>query len=211
MVQGMGVCLSTLVEAPYVPNDPALSPSSDSSTSTAETATINLSWWQILLMVLGGVFLVCLCLVLWRLRMRKRRAAETAAFATQINTRSMFWRGASWLSERLFGHRGRDDAVPVAAPHMQQQHTRSSQGGMLIDQHLRGSSPIQQLSSESVGTRGGPESADNNLWQTSAHTGVSSQSPPVTSHLTGTGSVNSWTVSDHPTITTKTTNNPFRH
>lgn len=46
-----------------------------------QTRVIVFEWWQILLMVLGGCFIIGVILFIWRRKARKTRAKETAAFA----------------------------------------------------------------------------------------------------------------------------------
>ena len=91
VIPGLGVCLSDLVQMP--PNFTTSTSTSASSSSsgpvhsgTAQDSTtitqVHLLWWQILLMVLGCIFILALILVLWRRCARKQRAEETAMFVS---------------------------------------------------------------------------------------------------------------------------------
>lgn len=55
-----------------------------------------LTWWEILLMVLGCVFIFLCVLALFRRRMRAKRAQQTAAFAASKNIDA---RGAGWRAK----------------------------------------------------------------------------------------------------------------
>ena len=112
VIPDFGVCLSDLVQlqnstnpapattpssipsipsipsVPSVPSVPSISSSSSvPKPSSGPTAPIvldnsHLLWWQILLMVLGGILFIILILVLWRKLARTRRAEETVMFAS---------------------------------------------------------------------------------------------------------------------------------
>jgi len=57
-----------------------------------------LAWWEILLMVLGCVFIFLCVLALFRRRMRAKRAQKTAAFAASKNIDA---RGAGWRAKLI--------------------------------------------------------------------------------------------------------------
>ena len=89
VVPGLGVCVSDLVSVPI----PLPSISGIDSPAVTNTGGRALAWWEILLMVLGCVFIFICILALFRRRMRKKRAQQTAAFAASKNIDA---RGAGW-------------------------------------------------------------------------------------------------------------------
>ncbi|KAG7094422.1 hypothetical protein E1B28_008022 [Marasmius oreades] len=112
VVSGLGVCLSSLVTVPPSGGELPVIPGLSNPTVIVRKA--KLEWWQILLMVLGCVFIFVVVVVLWRRRMRKKRAHETNEFAKarKLDT------GAGWryrmvrFGERLFGHRPSQRVYP---------------------------------------------------------------------------------------------------
>ena len=89
VVPSLGVCLSELVQEPPLPTITTTSStiSSSSSVPIPSSPTVPVSghrpqWWQILLMVFGGVFVLILILMLWRRFARRQRAEETVMFAS---------------------------------------------------------------------------------------------------------------------------------
>lgn len=102
VVPGLGVCLATLVAAA-----PVTVTSVPGESTAPSTSGSGLSWWQILLMILGCVFIFLAFLMCCRRRARKQRAKRTQAFAAnkQIVASKGSWK---WrlvrLGERLFGH-----------------------------------------------------------------------------------------------------------
>jgi hypothetical protein len=72
------------------------------------TGSRKLAWWEILLMVLGCVFIFVCILALFRRRMRAKRAKRTAAFAAAKNIDA---RGAGWRA-KLFSLFSRQPRVP---------------------------------------------------------------------------------------------------
>ncbi|KAL0566382.1 hypothetical protein V5O48_015635, partial [Marasmius crinis-equi] len=112
VVPGLGVCLSSLVSVPpgfELPNIPGL------NNPTVIVKKAKLEWWQILLMVLGCVFIFVVVVWMWRRRMRKRRALETKEFA---RAKQLDGEGAGWrwrmvrFGEKFFGHRASRRAYP---------------------------------------------------------------------------------------------------
>ncbi|KAJ8096338.1 hypothetical protein PM082_011496 [Marasmius tenuissimus] len=105
VVLGLGVCLSSLVTVPPSGELPTI-PGLEAPTVIVKKA--KLEWWQILLMVLGCIFIFVVIVMLWRRRMRKKRAAETKEFA---RAKRLDGDGGGWrwrmvrFGERLFGHR----------------------------------------------------------------------------------------------------------
>jgi hypothetical protein len=47
-------------------------------------------WWQILLIVLGGLFIIAICIIIWRRQARKKRAKRTEEFKAKLDNRG-FW------------------------------------------------------------------------------------------------------------------------
>ena len=137
VIPGLGVCLSELVQVPAVPNSTntttitnttsSTTPSSFSSapipstSATGPTVLVNghqVPWWQILLMVLGGILFITLILVLWRKCARRQRAEETVMFASarQIDgTDGWRWR-LKQVKNILFG--GKKGGYDVYDPPM---------------------------------------------------------------------------------------------
>ncbi|KZV89047.1 growth factor receptor domain-containing protein [Exidia glandulosa HHB12029] len=131
VVPGLGVCLSELVAAPFVDNTPTPSGDSPVPPPTSGGGRRPLEWWQILLMALGCAFICLLFVMCYRRRMRKKRAARTAAFARQMKSRGLLSRGAHWLGDKLFGrlHHHHRDAVPAHYNH--QEDPEKNMGEML--------------------------------------------------------------------------------
>jgi hypothetical protein len=101
VIPGLGVCLSDLVSVPQVSGSsvPIPLPSITGIDTPAVTNTSGgraLAWWEILLMVLGCVFIFLCVLALFRRRMRAKRAKQTAAFAASKNIDA---RGAGWRAK----------------------------------------------------------------------------------------------------------------
>ncbi|KAI0933443.1 hypothetical protein AcV5_005588 [Taiwanofungus camphoratus] len=112
IISGLGLCLSDLVQTAARPSGtsslPPLPSITGLNTPTANTTSTksSLAWWQILLMVLGCAFIFVVFVVLWRRRMRKKRAQATQVFASakRLNqSHSWRWR-LMRFGERLFGH-----------------------------------------------------------------------------------------------------------
>lgn len=100
VVPGLGVCLSDLVSVPQVSGTSVPIPL-PTITGIDSPAAVNsggrrLAWWEILLMTLGCVFIFVCVLVLFRRRMRAKRAKRTAAFAAAKNIDA---RGAGWRAK----------------------------------------------------------------------------------------------------------------
>jgi len=98
VVPGLGVCLSELVSVPQVSGTSVPVPL-PSITGIDSPAVINpesrrLTWWEILLMTFGCVFIFICVLALFRRRMRAKRAKLTAEFAASknIDPRGVGWR-----------------------------------------------------------------------------------------------------------------------
>ncbi|KZO95125.1 growth factor receptor domain-containing protein [Calocera viscosa TUFC12733] len=90
VVAALGLCLSDLVTVPS--NNSAVAPDAQpTNPNTGTPATLStvttqvLAWWQILLMALGGAFILLLLMILWRRWARKRRAQETREFAHDMD------------------------------------------------------------------------------------------------------------------------------
>ena len=97
VVPSLGLCLSDLVSVPQVSGTSVPVPL-PSITGIDSPAVINggsrrLTWWEILLMTLGCVFIFVCVLALFRRRMRAKRAKRTAKFAA---TKNIDNRGAGW-------------------------------------------------------------------------------------------------------------------
>ncbi|KAK7461056.1 hypothetical protein VKT23_008984 [Stygiomarasmius scandens] len=122
VIQGLGVCLSDLVQVPQasgtssLPPLPSITGLSD-PTTVENTTKLKLEWWQILLMALGCAFIFLVFLLCWRRRARKRRAEATKRFAIAKRLdEPTGWRG--WIG-RLFGRRRKvvDPVVGVYPPY----------------------------------------------------------------------------------------------
>ena len=116
MISGLGVCLSELVQVPT-----AIIPTSASGLTKPTVIDVHkaLSWWDILLMTLGGAFIIIMILWFWRRRAKMRRALRTQNFAREKNLDNpQNWR---WkliqFGERLFGHRKKNlqSELPMAS------------------------------------------------------------------------------------------------
>ncbi|CAK5272781.1 unnamed protein product [Mycena citricolor] len=86
VVSGLGACLSELVDVPSVTSGsplPSASGIDAPTTGTANTTRRRLAWWEILLMVLGCVFI--LVMVLWLLRRRAKNARAKNAHRDKPN------------------------------------------------------------------------------------------------------------------------------
>jgi len=95
VVPGLGLCLSDLVSvsgtsAPV----PLPSISGIDSPAVINAGSRRLTWWEILLMTLGCVFIFICVLALFHRRMRAKRAKLTADFAASknIDARGVGWR-----------------------------------------------------------------------------------------------------------------------
>ncbi|KAF5349643.1 hypothetical protein D9756_008985 [Leucocoprinus leucothites] len=110
-LKGLGVCLKELVVAPKPnsttgPDNPQPSISGISDPTQIKVKVENkLEWWQILLMVLGCLFLALIVIILWRRHARKKRAERTKAWATQRGV--LGGKGGSWW-KRIFARKQRD-------------------------------------------------------------------------------------------------------
>ncbi|KIL62256.1 hypothetical protein M378DRAFT_81478, partial [Amanita muscaria Koide BX008] len=111
VVPGLGVCLSDLVFVPQgsqTSNLPPLPTITGLNNPTNVTVVRQpLTWWEILLMVLGCVFIFVAILWLCRRRAKKRRAKETAKFAAKrhLEPKRTWKQRLVRFGERLFGHR----------------------------------------------------------------------------------------------------------
>ncbi|KAK7461059.1 hypothetical protein VKT23_008988 [Stygiomarasmius scandens] len=122
VIQGLGVCLSDLVQVPQASGTSSLPPLPSITglldpTTVENTTKLKLEWWQILLMALGCAFIFLVFLLCWRRRARKRRAEATKRFAiTKRLDEPTGWRG--WIG-RLFGRRRKvvDPVVGVYPPY----------------------------------------------------------------------------------------------
>ena len=96
VVPGLGVCLSDLVSVPQVSGTSVVPLPSITGINTPAVigGSRRLTWWEILLMTLGCVFIFLCVLALFRRRMRAKRAKRTAEFAAakNIDSRGMSWR-----------------------------------------------------------------------------------------------------------------------
>ncbi|KAH7890062.1 growth factor receptor domain-containing protein [Phlebopus sp. FC_14] len=121
VVPGLGACLSELVLVPSSSSSSSASLPSITGISAPITTTTRttLQWWEILLMALGCAFIFMVFLYCWRRHARKRRAKDTAAFASAKaldQKTSWRWRLAR-LGEKLFGYspaRPRPDTEEIA-------------------------------------------------------------------------------------------------
>lgn len=115
-VGGLGVCLAELV---LVPNNAAIPPVSippldPNAAKNAQQGSggFKPEWWQILLMVLGGVLIIALCVFIWRRQARKKRAKRTQEFKAKLEHRgfwSKLWRNPfSFFTRRKKDNRARD-------------------------------------------------------------------------------------------------------
>jgi len=115
-VGGLGVCLAELV---VVPNQSSLPPVSipplDPNAATnaqQQSEGIKLEWWQILLMVLGGLFIIAICIIIWRRQARKKRAKRTQEFKANLENRGLWsrlWRNPfSFFTRKKKDNRARD-------------------------------------------------------------------------------------------------------
>lgn len=105
-LKGLGVCLTELVTKPLAnsttgPDGPAPSITGISDPTVVQVKENKLQWWQILLMVFGGLFCGLVVLVLWRRHARKKRMQRTRAWAT---TRGVLGGKSPWW-KRVFGRR----------------------------------------------------------------------------------------------------------
>lgn len=99
MISGLGVCLSDLVQVSNV--------TAPSATQTTVVVHKALSWWDVVLIILGCAFIIIMILWFWRRRARIRRALGTRIFAREKNIDDPHgWRWRLFqFGERLFGHR----------------------------------------------------------------------------------------------------------
>jgi len=95
-LKGLGVCLNDLVFTPNsttgadVPN-----PSVTSTTSLTGVKIENkFHWWQILLMIAGGIFIGLVVIILWRRHAKKKRAETTRLWAMERGV--LGGKGGSW-------------------------------------------------------------------------------------------------------------------
>ncbi|TDL20714.1 growth factor receptor domain-containing protein [Rickenella mellea] len=120
VVPGLGMCLSDLVSVPQPSgtSTPAPLPTIPGLNQPAAQASSRrpLAWWEILLMALGCAFIFLVILMLWRRRMRKRRAQRTAMFASNKKLDRTDWRfRLVRFGERLFGHNASRRVQPEEA------------------------------------------------------------------------------------------------
>ncbi|THV05670.1 hypothetical protein K435DRAFT_744555 [Dendrothele bispora CBS 962.96] len=105
VVQGLGVCLSELVQVPQpsgtssnVPALPSLTGLSSPTTEPpASSGKLRLEWWEILLMALGCAFIFLVIVLCWRRRARRKRMERTEKFAYVKNLDGKRG-GKGWLS-----------------------------------------------------------------------------------------------------------------
>ncbi|KAH7107233.1 growth factor receptor domain-containing protein [Auriculariales sp. MPI-PUGE-AT-0066] len=145
VVPGLGACLSALVAAPFIDNTPTESGTTPVPAPAPTVPGRRLSWWEILLMALGCAFIFMVFLMCWRRRMRKRRAAQTAEFARNIETRSQnrnaFSRGMHWLGGKFFRRRSQPNDVDKVVTQMRAAEVeRHKQEMELLEAHARGMS-----------------------------------------------------------------------
>jgi len=97
VVPGLGACLSELVSVAQVSGTSVPVPTITGLNTPAviSNGSRRLTWWEILLMTLGCVFIFVCVLALFRRRMRAKRAKRTAEFAVakNIDARGVGWRG----------------------------------------------------------------------------------------------------------------------
>jgi len=95
-LKGLGVCLNDLVFTPNSTTGADIpSPSVTSTTSLTGVKTENkFEWWQILLMILGGIFIGLVVVILWRRNARKKRAETTRLWAMERGV--VGGKGGSW-------------------------------------------------------------------------------------------------------------------
>ncbi|EJU05817.1 growth factor receptor domain-containing protein [Dacryopinax primogenitus] len=110
VVAALGLCLSELVTvAPSnttTPDTPQIGTTPDGSQTVTTVNTQSLAWWQILLMALGGAFVLLLLTMIWRRYARRRRAQETRDFAHDMDRKRWHHR----LQDMLFLRR---EKVPM--------------------------------------------------------------------------------------------------
>ena len=108
VVPDLGVCLSDLVQVSPVPSSKTTKPfssaptvpSSGSSTPSVVVNGLQMAWWKIFLMVLGGIFIIVVVVVLWRRCMRNQRAEETVKFADAKERSRMRQLRDRWLRNK---------------------------------------------------------------------------------------------------------------
>jgi hypothetical protein len=128
---------------------PSITGISDPTTQVQPApAKLRLAWWQILLMVLGCVFIFCFVMWCFRRRMMKKRKAKTEKFAQE---RGLPHKG-SWktrflaFGERFFGHRNRH-----FNRQLQMERQRAMGAGMPMDTKGKGAMRERQGSDASFG------------------------------------------------------------
>ncbi|KAI0689822.1 insulin-like growth factor binding protein [Cytidiella melzeri] len=168
VVQGLGVCLSDLVQVPAAsgtssqPALPTISGLDSPVTPVITTSSAHpLAWWEILLMALGCAFIFIVILMLWRRHARKKRAQATALFASakRLNPQGGWrWRLIRF-GEKLFGHKRSRLAPPQEVEPMRMEKLRNAEEARyerdmdkLIDSYdysragsSRGPSPLPSL------------------------------------------------------------------
>ncbi|KAF6764653.1 FRAS1 protein [Ephemerocybe angulata] len=120
VLPGLGVCLSDLVS---VPKETALPPITGLDNPTVVKS--KLQWWQILLMVLGCVFIFVAFLWCCRRRARKQRAKKTTQFAKGKGIDKGKWKWGSFAAgwRMLFNRKKKGGAglqegeLPIAYNH----------------------------------------------------------------------------------------------
>lgn len=180
-ISGLGVCLSDLVTVPQASGTssasalPTITGLTDPTPAQSTMTSRPLQWWEILLMALGCAFIFVVILTLWRRRMRKKRAQQTAAFAAAKNIdKKGTWKFRLMrFGERLFGHAPTRMMNPVEEEEMQLMKMRNVEQ----ERHLR---EMKKL--------GGPSSLpsyydfkdqdDHDLRSSSSHSRPSSYYPP---------------------------------
>lgn len=106
-VSGLGVCLAELVVVPNKDSIPPVSipPLDPNAANNAlqQNGGFKPEWWQILLMVLGALFIIALCVICWRRRARKKRAKRTEEFKANLENRGLWsklWRNPFSIFKR---------------------------------------------------------------------------------------------------------------
>jgi len=115
-VAGLGVCLAELVVVPSDTTKPPVTiPPLDPNAATnfqQQSNGFTLQWWQILLIVLGGLFIIALCVIIWRRQARKKRVKRTQEFKAQLEKRGLWsrlWRNPfGFFTRKKKDNRARD-------------------------------------------------------------------------------------------------------
>jgi hypothetical protein len=128
------------------------------SDPTKVTVQNKLEWWQILLMVLGCLFLGLIVAVLWHRHARKKRMERTKAWATERGV--LGGKGGSWW-RRMFARKARggyitrmekEDGLPRYRDEVASEHPGSTVDGF-IDAYADKRSSWEYGSSSSLRSR----------------------------------------------------------